>query len=99
MRNRESGNEDEMSSNHAATRNLLYGLLAGGIIGGGSGIVVCTEKGKHLRADIGCRADELVDQTEDFLHNARTHGINYGRPREERRGVVTPELLHNGLKP
>ena len=44
------------------SRDLLAGLLIGGLIGAALGILYAPKSGKETREDITCKANELLDK-------------------------------------
>lgn len=61
-----------MADHNGTTRGFILGLLAGGAIGAILALLYAPKSGRELRADIKSRADELLENAEDVIENART---------------------------
>jgi gas vesicle protein len=54
------------------TKIFLGGLITGGLIGGLAGIIFAPKSGRELRQDISNKGNELLEDTNEFIGNAKT---------------------------
>jgi gas vesicle protein len=63
--------EDAMTRNGNSS-NIVWGFLAGAVVGTTIGMLYAPKKGKRLRADLSRKAEELVEDAQDMIHGAST---------------------------
>ena len=74
-----------MDENKTA-KGLLLGFVTGGIVGAALALLYAPKSGKELRNDIKIKKDELMDDTTEYLHIAKSKAtdlINEGRRKSE----------------
>jgi gas vesicle protein len=54
------------------TKIFLGGLITGGLIGGIAGLIFAPKSGKELRQDISDKSNELLENTNELIDNAKT---------------------------
>lgn len=67
-------------------KGLLLGILTGGVIGAAIALLYAPKSGRELRNDIRLKKDELLDDTSEYLHIAKTKAsdlINEGKRKSE----------------
>lgn len=67
-------------------KGLLFGFLAGGIVGALVALLYAPKPGKELRADIKNKAGEIIDDAEGYITVAKSRAvdiINEGKKRSE----------------
>lgn len=63
---------------------FITGLLAGGVIGSALALLYAPSSGKKLRRNISRRADDFIDDVEDYYESSREKAeeiINEGKKR------------------
>ncbi len=53
------------------TKSFIGGLITGGVLGGLAGILFAPKSGKELRKDINNKKDEILDESDMMLENAK----------------------------
>ncbi len=74
-----------MDENKTA-KGLLLGFLTGGVVGAAIALLYAPKSGRELRNDIKVKKDELMDDTSEYLHIAKSKAtdlINEGRRKSE----------------
>jgi gas vesicle protein len=60
------------NNNDGTTKGFIFGLLAGSAIGAILALLYAPKSGRELRADLKSKTDELMDNAETILQDART---------------------------
>jgi gas vesicle protein len=67
-------------------KGLIVGFLAGGIIGAVVALLYAPKSGRELRAEIGKKKDEILDDATEYMQIAKTKAaelINEGKKKSE----------------
>ncbi len=67
-------------------KGLIIGFLAGGIVGAVIALLYAPKSGRELRAEIGRKKDEILDDTTEFMQIAKAKAadlINEGKRKSE----------------
>ena len=59
------------NNNDGTTKGFIFGLLAGSAIGAILALLYAPKSGKELRADIRAKTDELMDNADVLIQDAR----------------------------
>jgi len=76
-----------MSRDNGLGKGVLLGFLAGSAIGAIIALLYAPKSGKELRGDIKEKTDEFLDNSSEYLANAKVKAseiINEGKKRSER---------------
>jgi gas vesicle protein len=60
------------NNEHGMTKGLVWGMLAGGVIGATLVMLTASKSGKEFRSDIRERTDRLLGDAQGFMDRART---------------------------
>ena len=74
-------------------KGLILGFIAGGVIGSILGLLYAPKSGKELRADIGKKKDDILDDATEYMQIAKekaTEMINEGK---KKKNVATNKKL------
>lgn len=77
--------DSKMDENKTST-GLLIGFLAGGVVGASIALLYAPKSGREMRDQIRNKKDELLDDTSEYLHIAKTKAsdmINEGKRKSE----------------
>jgi len=75
-----------MADDNGVGRGLFIGFLAGSIIGSLLGLLYAPKPGKELRGDIRDMSNDYLDDTEEYIKNAKVKAnqlINDGKKKSE----------------
>jgi gas vesicle protein len=81
-------------------KGLLIGFLTGAAVGSIIALLYAPKSGKELRADIKTKSQEIMDDAEGYLANAKdkaTQLINEGKKKSERLVAETKEKVDSLL--
>ncbi len=88
-----------------SSKGLLFGFLAGGVIGAIAALLYAPKSGRELRNDIRSKSDEYYDDVEKYFSDARDKAkdlINDGKKKSEKlisdAKVKSEELLKDAEK-
>lgn len=68
----EKERSSQMFNEEKNTKIFLGGLITGGLIGGLAGLIFAPKSGKDLRQDISNKSNELIEDTNELLENAKS---------------------------
>jgi len=60
-----------MLESERKVKSYLSGILTGGILGGLTALLFAPKSGKELRRDISDKKDEILNDTNDLIENAK----------------------------
>jgi gas vesicle protein len=61
-----------MAQDNRMLKGVVFGLLAGGVIGAVLALLYAPKSGKELRADLKEKADDLLEGADGYVQAART---------------------------
>jgi gas vesicle protein len=68
-------------------KGIFWGFLAGSVVGGITALLFAPKSGKELRSDIRDKAEDFLDDAEQFMEKAKDKAneiINDGKKKSER---------------
>ena len=65
-----------MSRNTCIAKGLLVGFLSGAVVGTSAALLFAPKSGKKLRRDINHKAQDLKDDTNEFINSAKEKALS-----------------------